>query len=168
MIAEATCSLRVRSLQNLVFSRPGPVASNSRGADAARGEPAHHLLHPLWHGLVGHEQVAAVRFVPRGHVAARAVRDPVLVVGLRRIWRKRGVVVPVGEEHGGRAGRLDELIVLLLECREPGEFTGRGQDKICRVTRDVHDLCHFPWRVDVELDALLPIRKERDVVISGS
>ncbi len=117
---------------------------------------------------MGHEQVAAVRFVPRGHVAARAVRDPVLVVGLRRTRRKRGVVVPVGEKHRGLAGRLDELIVLLLECREPGELTGRGQDKICRVTRDVHDLCHFPWRVDVELDALLPIRKERDVVVSSS
>src|SRR5260221_14493193 len=39
------------------FHRLGPVASNSRGADAARGGPAHHLLHPLRHGRVGHEQV---------------------------------------------------------------------------------------------------------------
>jgi len=167
MIAEATCSLRVRSLQNLVFSRPGPVASNSRGADAARGEPAHHLLHPLWHGLVGHEQVAAVRFVPLGHIAVQAVRDPVLVVGLRRTRRKCGVVVTKGEEHRDVAGRLDELVVLLRECREASELTGRGQDEIRRVTRDTHDPLHCPWRVDVELGALLLIRKERDVVVSS-
>src|SRR5260370_34644769 len=157
MIAEATCSLLVRSLRNLVFSRPGPVASNSRGADAARGEPAHHLLHPLRHGLVGHEQVAAVGFVPPGHIAAQAVRDPVLVVGLRRTRRKYGVVVTIGEEHRDVAGRLDELVILLLEFRESSELTGWGQDKILRVTPDIHDLLHCPWRVDVELDALLLI-----------
>src|SRR6266481_4741140 len=100
------------------FHRPGPVASNSRGADAARGEPAHHLLHPLRHGLVGHEQVTAVGFVPLGHIAARAVRNPVLVVGLRRIRRKCGLVVTIGEEYWDVAGRLDELVILLLECRE--------------------------------------------------
>src|SRR5258706_6883209 len=164
MIAEATCSLLVRSLQNLVFSRPGPVASNSRGADAARGEPAHHLLHPLRHGLVGHEQVAAVGLVPLGHIAFRAVCDPVLVVGMRRIRRKCGVVVTIGEKHRDLAGRRDELVVLLLECREPGELTGWGQAKISRVTADAHDLTYRPWWVDVELDALLLIRKERDVI----
>src|SRR5258706_16208946 len=118
MIAEATCSLLVRSLQNLVFSRPGPVASNSRGADAARGEPAHYLLHPLRHGLVGHEQVAAVGFVPFGHVAVWTVLDLVLVVGLRRTRRKCGVVVTISEEPRNLPGHLYELVVLLLLCRD--------------------------------------------------
>ncbi|MFL5659205.1 MAG: hypothetical protein ACJ8CB_34105, partial [Ktedonobacteraceae bacterium] len=136
------------------------------GFDAARGEPGHHLLHPLRHRLMSHEQVAAVGFVPLGHIAGRAVRDPVLVVGLRRTRRKCRVVVTIGEEHRGRAGRFDELVVLLLECSEPGELTRWGQDKIGRITRDVHDLHHFPRRVDVELDALLPVRKERDIIVS--
>ncbi len=116
---------------------------------------------------MGHEQVAAVGFVPLGHIAARAVRDPVLVVGLRRIRRKCGVVVTIGEEYWDVAGRLDELVILLLECRESSELTGWGQDKIRRVTRDIHDLLHCSWPVNVELDALLLIRKERDVVVSS-
>ena len=66
------------------------------------------------------------------------------------------------------ASRLDELVILLLECCKSSELTGWGQDKIRRVTRDTHDPLHCPWRVDVELDALLPIRKERDVVVSSN
>jgi hypothetical protein len=117
---------------------------------------------------VSHEQVATVGFIPPGHIAGWAIGDPVLVIGLRRTRRKCGVVVTIGEEHGDIAGRLDELVVLLLECRETGELTGWGQDKVRRVARDVHDLRHSSWLVDVELDALLPIRKERDVVVPSS
>jgi hypothetical protein len=145
-----------------------PSNTTSPGADATRGQPAHYLMHPLPHRLVGHEQVAAVGFVPLGHIAARAVRDPVMVVGLRRTRWKCGVVITIGEEHRDLASRLDELVVLLFERREPSELTGWGQDKILRITRDPRGPLHCPWRVDVELDALLPIRKERDVVVSSS
>ena len=117
---------------------------------------------------MGHEQVTAVGFIPPGHIAGWAIGDPVLVVGVSCTRRKCGVVVTIGEEHRDIAGRLDELVVLLLESREPGELTGWGQDKVRRVTRDVHDLRHSSWLVDVELDALLPIRKERDVVVPSS
>jgi hypothetical protein len=130
--------------------------SGSPSADAARGQPAYYFLHPLRHGSVGHEQVAAVGFVPLGHVAAWAVCDPVLVVGLRRIRRKCCIVVTGGEEDRDIAGCLDELVVLLLECWEPGELTSWGEDKIRRVTRDIHDPAHCPRLVDIELDALLP------------